>query len=120
MRFFKLKFFLPLFIFALWLGGCSTMNYQKTVEQVDLQKFMGPWYVLGGRFTFLEADVFNGVEDYLERCLEHRRYAIREKHVIRVFVKASRVYAFLDNFDELNFVKVEPVSFDKYNSFDLV
>ena len=36
----------------------------KTVEKVDLQRFMGRWYVLAGRFTFLEKDVNNGVETY--------------------------------------------------------
>lgn len=40
------------------------MNYQKTVSKVDLQKFMGKWYVIAGRFTFLEKDVHNGVETY--------------------------------------------------------
>lgn len=36
----------------------------KTVKKVDIKKFMGPWYVLAGRFTFLEKDVHNGVERY--------------------------------------------------------
>lgn len=36
----------------------------NTVDKVDLQKFMGDWYVLAGRFTFLEVDVHNGLERY--------------------------------------------------------
>jgi len=36
----------------------------KTVERVDIQKFMGDWYVLAGRFTFLEKEVHNGLEKY--------------------------------------------------------
>ncbi len=40
------------------------MNYTKTAKNVDLHRFMGKWYVLAGRFTFLEAGVHNGVETY--------------------------------------------------------
>lgn len=36
----------------------------KTAPYVDLQKFMGKWYVLAGRFTFLEKEVHNAVEEY--------------------------------------------------------
>jgi apolipoprotein D and lipocalin family protein len=36
----------------------------NTVEKVEIKKFMGPWYVLAGRFTFLEEDVHNGIERY--------------------------------------------------------
>jgi len=36
----------------------------KTVEQVDLDRFMGPWYVIANIPTFLEKDVYNAVETY--------------------------------------------------------
>lgn len=36
----------------------------NTVDHVDIKRFMGPWYVLAGRFTFLEVDVHNGIETY--------------------------------------------------------
>ncbi len=36
----------------------------NTVEKVDIKRFMGSWYVLAGRFTFLEVDVHNGRETY--------------------------------------------------------
>lgn len=36
----------------------------KTVEHVEIQKFMGEWYVLAGRFTFLEKGAHNAVETY--------------------------------------------------------
>jgi apolipoprotein D and lipocalin family protein len=36
----------------------------RTVEYVDTQRFMGTWYVMGGRFTPFEKDVFNAVEKY--------------------------------------------------------
>lgn len=56
-----------LFIFCLILIniGCTTTEESlKTVESVDLQRFMGDWYVLAGRFTFLEKDVNNALERY--------------------------------------------------------
>ena len=36
----------------------------KTVEHVDLQKFMGPWYVIANIPTFLEKEAYNAVETY--------------------------------------------------------
>lgn len=44
--------------------GCTSMNYTKTVPKVEIDKFMGKWYVIAGRFTFLESEVHNGVEEY--------------------------------------------------------
>lgn len=44
--------------------GCSSASYSKTVEQLDLQRFMGTWYVIAGRFTFLEKGAHNAVEIY--------------------------------------------------------
>jgi apolipoprotein D and lipocalin family protein len=35
-----------------------------TVEHVDLNRFMGPWYVIASIPTFLEKDVYNGIETY--------------------------------------------------------
>ncbi len=46
------------------MSACSTVNYMNTVEKVEINKFMGNWYVLAGRFTFLETDVNNAVEKY--------------------------------------------------------
>ncbi len=46
-------------------AGCSTTGSQlKSVEKVEINKFMGDWYVLAGRFTFLEKDVHNALETY--------------------------------------------------------
>jgi apolipoprotein D and lipocalin family protein len=38
--------------------------YNKTVDHVDINRFMGDWYVVAGRFTSLEKNVFNAVENY--------------------------------------------------------
>lgn len=39
-------------------------SYDKTVDFVDMSRFMGKWYVVAGRFTALEKNVFNAVESY--------------------------------------------------------
>ncbi|MGB5164156.1 MAG: lipocalin family protein [Woeseiaceae bacterium] len=36
----------------------------KTVDYVDLDRFMGDWYVIGNIPTFLEKGVHNAVENY--------------------------------------------------------
>jgi apolipoprotein D and lipocalin family protein len=54
---------LSLFAFPL-LFACSHTNYNKTVAQVDRDRFMRPWYVQAGRFTIVEKDPYNSVESY--------------------------------------------------------
>ncbi len=54
------------------LGCGSTGHKVKTVEKVDVQAFMGDWYVLAGRFTFLEVDVHNGIETYSWNATKER------------------------------------------------
>jgi apolipoprotein D and lipocalin family protein len=45
--------------------GCSaTLAPLKTVERVDLQRFMGSWYVIACIPTFIETGAYNGVESY--------------------------------------------------------
>lgn len=46
------------------LSSCSTSNYSKTVQKVDLDRFMKKWYVIAGRLTFLEKGAHNAVEEY--------------------------------------------------------
>ena len=36
----------------------------KTVDSVDIGRFMGDWFVLAGRFTPFERRVHNGIEKY--------------------------------------------------------
>lgn len=43
--------------------GCSSVSF-PTVKKVDLQRYMGSWYVAAGRFTMFEKDVNNAVEIY--------------------------------------------------------
>jgi apolipoprotein D and lipocalin family protein len=58
---------------AFYFSACtSSGGYLKTVDHVDIQKFMGDWYVLGGRFTFLESGVHNALESYTWNPKEDR------------------------------------------------
>lgn len=58
---------------VLTLGACSSSNkYMKTVDKVDINKFMGKWYVLAGRFTYFEKQVHNGVETYTWNAAKQR------------------------------------------------
>ena len=53
-------------VFALLLTtGCSsTLPPLKTVDKVDLNRFMGSWYVIACIPTFIETEAYNGVESY--------------------------------------------------------
>lgn len=51
-------------LFILILSSCSSMNYTKTVDKLDLNRFMGDWYVIAGRFTIFEKGAHNGLESY--------------------------------------------------------
>lgn len=48
------------------LVGCQTLSRPpiKTVEYVDLERFMGDWYVIANIPTFLERGAHNAVESY--------------------------------------------------------
>ncbi|GAB4419908.1 MAG: lipocalin family protein [Bacteriovoracaceae bacterium] len=39
-------------------------EYSKTVKEVSLDKFMKKWFVIAGRFTFMENGAHNAVEEY--------------------------------------------------------
>jgi apolipoprotein D and lipocalin family protein len=49
------------------LSACGVSPEKVTVpvvEKVDLQRFMGPWYVIGVIPTFIEKDIYNAIESY--------------------------------------------------------
>lgn len=41
------------------------MNYMKTVDKVEINRFMGDWFVIAGRFTIFEKGAHNGIERYI-------------------------------------------------------
>jgi apolipoprotein D and lipocalin family protein len=51
---------------VLLLGGCQNppMKPIATAAQVDLQRFMGDWYVIANIPTFIEKGAHNAVESY--------------------------------------------------------
>jgi apolipoprotein D and lipocalin family protein len=50
------------FIILSILPGCS--KYHKTVERVDLDKFMGSWYIIAILPNAIEKNAVNGIESY--------------------------------------------------------
>jgi apolipoprotein D and lipocalin family protein len=48
------------------LTGCSTTTHAplKTVEHVDLPRFMGPWYVIANIPTSIEKNAYGAIESY--------------------------------------------------------
>ncbi len=56
----KKQIFMTLFLFI----SFSALAFDKTVDFVDMNRFMGKWYVVAGRFTALEKNMFNAVETY--------------------------------------------------------
>lgn len=50
--------------------GCATTRIPPPVvdRPVDLERFMGDWYVVAGQFTWLERDAWNGIERYERRA----------------------------------------------------
>jgi len=54
--------FLPLTLIL--ISGCQTLKPIHTVEYVDLNRFMGDWYVIANIPTFIEKDAYNAIESY--------------------------------------------------------
>ena len=53
-------------LFIVFITGCSSMTTKEmaTVDYVDLERFMGDWYVIANIPTFIEKDAYNAVESY--------------------------------------------------------
>lgn len=60
----KLTTLIGLMLFALVISGCAGMEELRPVEQVDLERFMGDWYVIAHIPTFIEDEAYNAVERY--------------------------------------------------------
>lgn len=46
------------------VGACAGHRPMPTVDYVDLERFMGDWYVIANIPTFIERDAHNAVERY--------------------------------------------------------
>ena len=51
-------------VVGLLLSACSSIEPLATVEYVDLDRFMGDWYVIANIPTSIETEAFNAVESY--------------------------------------------------------
>ena len=53
-------------LLALAVTGCSSVSHAPlaVVPKVDLERFMGDWYVIASIPTFIEKDAYNAVESY--------------------------------------------------------
>ena len=49
---------------SLMIIGCQTMKPIHTVDYVDINRFMGDWYVIANIPTFIEKDAYNATESY--------------------------------------------------------
>ena len=49
---------------AMTLSACSTSPPIRTVPKVDLERFMGDWYVVANIPTFIERQAHNAIESY--------------------------------------------------------
>ena len=54
----------PIALVSLAVSACSSMPPLETVERVDIERFMGDWYVIANIPTFLEKGAHNAVESY--------------------------------------------------------
>ncbi len=52
------------FLPVMTLAACSTSPPIRTVAQLDLERFMGDWYVIASIPTFIERRAHNAIESY--------------------------------------------------------
>ena len=71
LRFFNMLYkFYSIFILAIILfccndnGDLTDTKVMKTVDYVDLEKYMGDWYVIANIPTFIEKNATNAIESY--------------------------------------------------------
>jgi apolipoprotein D and lipocalin family protein len=66
MKLIAFTFCLFTFVTSISMAGGKSVKLPdlKTVEQVDLPRFMGPWYIIGSIPTIFEKDAVNAIETY--------------------------------------------------------
>jgi apolipoprotein D and lipocalin family protein len=60
----KIKIISAMLATVLLLLGCQSTKPIYTVSHVDLQRFMGDWYVVACIPTFIETEAYNALESY--------------------------------------------------------
>jgi apolipoprotein D and lipocalin family protein len=54
----------PAALLSAAVSACSSLPPLETVDRVEIDRFMGDWYVIANIPTFLERDAHNAVESY--------------------------------------------------------
>ena len=60
----RLVFFVPIFALICLMSGCQSPSPIRTESTVDIDRFMGDWYVIACIPTFIETEAYNAVESY--------------------------------------------------------
>jgi apolipoprotein D and lipocalin family protein len=55
---------LPLLATFVLIAGCNAVPTMPTAQKVDIERFMGDWYVIANIPTFVEVGAHNAVESY--------------------------------------------------------
>ena len=53
-----------IYIILVFIINCAKVNTVQTVENVNLEKFMGDWFVIASVPTFIERNAINPIETY--------------------------------------------------------
>ena len=54
-----------LFFFGLLsLTGCGGTRFTQTASYVDMNRYLGKWYVISARGIFVEKEAYNATETY--------------------------------------------------------
>lgn len=67
-----MKNFIPAFLLTTLFSCSSKLPEVKTAENVDIQRFMGKWYVIANIPTFIEKNAHNATETYTWNEKEER------------------------------------------------
>lgn len=105
-----MKKLLNIFFLFILFNSCSSFKYNQTVDFVDIQRFMGDWYVQAGRFTFLEKNAYNSLEQYKWNS-EKKRIDITFSFNEGSFNGEKNLYhqkAWIENSQSNAFWKVQP------------
>jgi apolipoprotein D and lipocalin family protein len=62
MSYIRSSLFIPALMIT--LGACSSPSPIHTAKAVDLERFMGDWYVIANIPTFIEKNAHNAMESY--------------------------------------------------------
>ena len=78
--------------FSLVLAGCSNMEPLQAVDHVDIDRFMGDWYVIANIPTSIEKGAHNAIESYR---LDYRIIYLDNDYSVTVIGRNKRDYVWI-------------------------